>query len=101
MCWRRLMCVVWPCHCREHDTDRTDELFAANLVAQERVGIAASEVTRASDAQRERIETARGVIQQRTRAREASRSSPPTSEAREQVDALVARLEMRSGRRGP
>lgn len=91
MSWRDLFAYLWS----RHDCggpENTDALFAANLASQTRAQQAADGVRLATDALRGRLEVQRAQIRRRIEETAAARSSPPTSEARAQVDALMKRM---------
>ena len=72
------------------DAERLDDAFRAAVFQQQTTTEAAKGARVASDHQRARVEVAREQIQRRIEHASFLRPSPPTSEARSRIEAIVA-----------
>lgn len=92
--WRRLMNLLLCRNCVASET-ALDALFAASLSAQERAAQASDDVGRASDRNRQHLETVRTEIARRTAAGRRTRPEPHTSDVRAMVEEVVNRPGLR------
>lgn len=81
-------------------SEAVEALFAANLYAQERAGLAAENVAQSADRTRSNLDALRQEIARRTALESRARPSPPTSDVRTLVETALARVQPRPDQKG-
>ena len=81
-------------------SEAVEALFAANLSAQARAGRAADHVAQSADRTRSNLHRLRQEIARRTDMESRARPEPHTSDVRELVETVLARVQPRPEKKG-
>ena len=97
--WRRIVSLFYRKPYSAH-SEAVEALFAANLSAQKRAGLAANHVAQSADRTRSNLHLLRQEIARRTDLESRARPSPPTSDVRSLVETALARVQPRPEKKG-